>query len=99
MDAKMEKAFNSLKKNNFDVEYVERAEDVAQKLGDNKLWHSHGRMIGIDKLTNTLKLKVEDYSKQLQLRELIRSYNDLIIEYINVNNHKFFFHSRIYFWG
>ena len=80
-------------------ERLERAEDVAQKLGDNKLWHSHGRMIGIDKLTNTLKLKVEDYSKQLQLRELIRSYNDLIIEYINVNNHKFFFHSRIYFWG
>lgn len=75
-----------------------RAKDVAEKLGDNKLWHSHGRMIGIDKLTKTLKLKIEDYSRHTSLRELIRSYNDLIVEYINVNNHKFFFHSRIYFW-
>jgi len=29
MDPKMEKTFNSLKKNNFNVEYVEKAEDVA----------------------------------------------------------------------
>jgi hypothetical protein len=29
-----------------DQEKQERAEEIAKKLGDNKLWHSHGRMIG-----------------------------------------------------
>jgi hypothetical protein len=74
-----------------------RAEEIARMLGDNKLWHSHGRLIGVDTLKDTLKLKVEDYSKDIPLRTLIRAYNDLLIEYIARGNHKIFLHSRIYF--
>lgn len=79
------------------VEKEERAEEIARLLGDNKLWHSHGRMIGINALTNTLRLKIEDYSKETALRTLIRSYNDLIIEYIRRQNFTFFLHSKNFF--
>lgn len=39
-----------------------RAEQIARDLSDNNRWHSHGRMIGINTLTGSLKLKIEDYT-------------------------------------
>lgn len=78
-------------------EKEERAEEIARLLGDNKIWHSHGRMISALTLRNVLKLQIEDYSNNLSLRNLIRSYNDLLIEYINRSDRKFFLHSRKYF--
>lgn len=78
-------------------EKEERAEDIANKLSNNSIWHSHGRSIGIDTLTNFLKLKIEDYSTNDELRELIRNYNDLICEYILRAGGKAFVHSRVFF--
>lgn len=80
-----------------DDEKTARAEDIANKLSNNSIWHSHGRSIGIDTLTNFLKLKIEDYSKDEILRELIRNYNDLICEYIIRVGAKAFVHSRVFF--
>ncbi len=74
-----------------------RAEEIAKILGDNKFWHSHGRMIGIDTLKTILKLKIEDYSKDIGLRNMVRQYNDLIVEYIVKTNFRLFLHSRNYF--
>lgn len=74
-----------------------RAEDIANKLSNNSIWHSHGRSIGIETLTNFLKLKIEDYSENDELRELIRNYNDLICEYIIRAGAKAFLHSRVFF--
>ncbi len=74
-----------------------RAEEIARLLGDNKLWHSHGRSIGVDTLTQVLKLKIDDYSDDEKTRSLIRDYNDLICEYILRHNFKSFVHSRVYF--
>ena len=79
------------------LEKQERAEEIAKMLGDNKRWHSHGRMIGVETLKNVLKLEIEDYSSKLELRGLIRSYNDLLIEYIRRTQFKVFMHSRIFF--
>lgn len=79
------------------AEKEERAEAIANYLGDNSLWHSHGRSIGIKTLTELLKLKIDDYSDDLTLRTLIRSYNDLICEYIVRHSFPAFAHSRIYF--
>lgn len=73
-----------------------RAEEIAKELGDNKKWHSHNRMIGIETLRE-LRLEIEDYSGNIKLRSLIRPYNDLIVEYINRNNLMVFMHSRNYF--
>lgn len=74
-----------------------RAEDIANKLSNNSIWHSHGRSIGIETLTNFLKLKIEDYSRNDELRELVRNYNDLICEYIIRAGGKAFVHSRVFF--
>lgn len=72
----------------------QKATEIARDLGDNKLWHSHGRSIGIEALTLILKLKIEDYSSDLALKTLIRDYNDLICQYIIRSNAEAFLHSR-----
>lgn len=79
------------------AEKVERAEEIAKQLGDNKVWHSHGRMIGPGTLESILRLKVDDYSTDAVLKPLIRGYNDLLVEYIGRAQAKHFMHSRKYF--
>ena len=74
-----------------------RAEEIAKLLGDNKLWHSHGRMISPATLRRTLRLKIDDYSTDLKLRNMVRAYNDLLTEYIARSQFKFFMHSKDYF--
>lgn len=78
-------------------EKKERAEEIAKMLGDNKLWHSHGRMIGPDTLQNVLRLKINDYSAKGELRQLIRSYNDLLTQYIAREGYQYFLHCKNYF--
>ena len=78
-------------------EKKERAEEIAKTLGDNKIWHSHGRMIGVSTLTDVLRLKIEDYSDDVELRKKIRNYNEFLIAYIMKENFHFFLHSRNYF--
>lgn len=78
-------------------EKEQRAENIAKILGDNKLWHSHGRSIGIDKLRNILKLEIEDFSKDEKFSKLIRDYNDMICDYIRRMNFPNFLHSRRHF--
>jgi len=74
-----------------------RAEEIATQLADNKLWHSHGRMIGTKTLKELLKLKIEDYSSDPDLRSMIRGYNDFLIEYIVRQQYPSFLHSRNFF--
>ena len=80
-----------------DAEKMARAEDVAKLLGDNKYWHSHGRMIGINTLRNVVRLKIEDYSNDPKLQPIIRSYNDLITEWIAKTDNRLFVHTRKFF--
>ena len=94
------KNWNKHKSSNTDVTEIEkiaRAEEIAKLLGNNKLWHSHGRSIGIQTLTTLLKLQIDDFSENEQLRRIIRNYNDLICEYINRHQVRTFLHSRIFF--
>jgi hypothetical protein len=78
-------------------EKVARAEEIASILSNNKLWHSHGRKISAATLSKVLKLRIEDFSNDPDLRLIIRSYNDFIIDYINRHDYQFFLHSRCYF--
>jgi len=80
-----------------DAEKETRAEEIARQLGDNKIWHSHGRTIGINTLKSLLRLKIEDFSEDKELRTTIRSYNDLLTEYIARNQLPLFMHSKNYF--
>lgn len=76
------------------TEKEKRATEIADKLCNNSYWFSHGRYIGISTLTNELKLKIENYTDIPELKNLIRTYNDLVIGYISTNNYRYFFHTR-----
>ncbi len=78
-------------------EKQERAEAIAKALGDNKLWHSHGRMISAKTLQSELKVRIDDYSSDATFRKLVREYNDLLTDYLARNGFSFFLHSRNYF--
>jgi len=69
-----------------------RAEQIATDLSDNKKWHSHGRMIGIQKLTDMLRLEIEDYSNDNDLRLCLRSYGDLLSEFVTQHRIPCFIH-------
>lgn len=77
------------------VEKEARARYIAEKLSDNNIWRSHGRYIGIDTLTKVLKLEIEDYSDNADLRSAIIEYHDLLAEFVAKNNRRIFFHTRI----
>jgi hypothetical protein len=80
-----------------DQEKQQRAEEIAKLLSDNKIWHSHGRKIGVRTVQNTLKLKIEDYSTNAEMRGKILAYSEFITDYINRHDYQFFLHSRCYF--
>lgn len=69
-----------------DKEKENRAIEIAEMLSDNKRWNTHGYPIDIDTLSNELKLKIEDFSKDSKLDELIRKYNDCLNEYVHVKD-------------
>jgi hypothetical protein len=77
-------------------EKQQRAEEIATRLSDNKIWHSHGRMIGASTLSHVLRLKIEDYSKDKSLRDKILAYSNLLTEYV-AGKYVVFLHSRCYF--
>jgi membrane-bound ClpP family serine protease len=63
-----------------------RAEEIAVNLSDSKLWKSHGRPINITILTEQLKLQIEDFGKDTELKELIRQYHSFVSGFVNKNN-------------
>lgn len=75
-------------------EKVARAEEIALELGNNRRWHSHERMLGLETI-KSLGLEIEDYSNNERLRGLIRAYNDLMIEYIVHSKVTAYMHSRV----
>lgn len=77
-------------------EKVQRAEEIAGKLSDNNKWKSHGRPINIETLHNDLRLKIEDYSDEPIRRDLIRSYYELLADYVVKRRFTTFVHTRKY---
>jgi len=73
-------------------EKVSRAESIAKMLSDNNRWHSHGRYIGINTLKEVLKLEIEDYTSNKNLRTTIIEYDNLLKEFVAQNNRPIFFH-------
>jgi hypothetical protein len=73
-----------------------RAEEIADLLSNNNKWKSHGRPINIEVLENELRLKINDYSKDPERRELIRSYHFLLTDYIEKNGFNSFIHTRCF---
>lgn len=79
-----------------DEEKAQRAEEIARLLADNKIWHSHGRMININTLRNVLRLEIDDYGQDKELSKEIRLYSDTLTDYLHRQGLFPFFHnSRI----
>lgn len=77
------------------AEKERRAEEIADKLGDNNTWKSHDRPICIEELED-LKLRIEDFSNNLVLRSSIRKYYNLSRDLINKYGMPIFIHTRKY---
>jgi hypothetical protein len=80
-------------------EKKQRAEEIARSLGNNKTWHSHGRLIGPATLNSVLRLKIDDYSSDNELRKIIREYNELLTQYIRRLGLEQCMHSRELLYG
>lgn len=78
-----------------DSEKEKRAEEIADKLGDNKTWKSHGRPICIEELEE-LKLKIVDFTDDEDLRTYIRKYYNLARDLISKYRLKIFIQTRKY---
>lgn len=71
-----------------------RAEEIAQALGDNSKWHSHGRHIGIGTLNNDIKLRIEDLGQSCDLQEAIGNYHAFALDLARQNRYPLFIHSK-----
>ena len=71
-----------------------RAEEIAKALADNNRWHSHGRALGVEKLA-ALRLEIEDYSEDKELRAYIRNYYDVLTAHMERARIDFFVHSHL----
>lgn len=76
-------------------EKEERAAKIAAHLSDNNDWKSHGRPINIEALKE-LKLKIEDYSDNAELRTKIRDYYETMSDYVRLKGFPIFIHDRIF---
>ena len=75
-------------------EKEQRAEEIAKALSDNRRWHSHGRALNPAKLRE-LRLDIDDYSNDPELRSEIRGYSDLLTTYTERLGWNFFMHSHL----
>jgi serine dehydrogenase proteinase len=70
-----------------------RAKDIADKLSNNNMWKSHGRPINIETLKD-LGLEIDDYSDNEIRRILIRSYYELLSDFVVKRGYRNFVHTR-----
>lgn len=70
-----------------------KAESIANMLNKNDEWNSHGRPINMEKLKE-LGLKIDDYSDNQDLSDLIRNYYSLLSDFVTTNNMPIFVHTR-----
>jgi len=76
-------------------EKEQRATEIADALSNNNIWKSHARPINIHDLKE-LRLEIEDYSGNNDLRELIRDYYDLMDDYVRINQTNIFINTRYF---
>lgn len=77
-----------------DQEKEARAQQIANALSDHSRWFSHGRALDVGKLKD-LRLEIDDYSGDDNLRSLIRAYNDLLATYMDRMNLQFYLHNHL----
>lgn len=76
-----------------------RAEEIARALGNNQKWHSHGRYINMATLRLELRLQVEDLASAPGMRQAVRAYMDLLLDYTSARGFPLFLHSKTHSWS
>ena len=76
------------------AEKESRAQEIAGILSSNKIWHSHGRMIGMNTLRSVLRLQIDDFGLDRELARSIRIYSDTLSEYLQRHGYDFFLYNR-----
>lgn len=75
-----------------------RADQVAEVLGDAQRWHSHGRGITCDDLgSEEIKLKINNYGTNADLKNFIRNYRDLLVDYMGKRTWHAALHTKLGF--
>ena len=72
-----------------------RAVEIAKLLSDNTHWHSHGRMIGMKTVRDTLRLDVDDLGVNPDLLKAVRRYSDTLSEYLSRSKIPQFLYARL----
>lgn len=70
-----------------EAEKRERARTIGRILNDHTKWKSHGRPISIAEL-HEMGLRITDYSADKRLRSLIREYDKLVRDYMQLTDAK-----------
>lgn len=73
---------------------IDRAREIATKLNDVTLWHSHERGITMEVLRRDLNLMIDDLGARPELAELIHDYFRLLQDYQVRRAHSFVIHSE-----
>jgi Serine dehydrogenase proteinase len=74
---------------------VDRARDIATKLNDTNMWHSHGRGITMEVLRRKLKLLIDDFGENDKLAQPIHDYFRLLQDYqMRRAHYAFVIHTR-----
>lgn len=77
-------------------EKEQRAEQIADTLGENAIWHSHGRYLSPSILRDELRLEIDDYPNET-IKNYILEYSDTAEDHMNSKGCYVFFHTRNFF--
>lgn len=73
---------------------IDRAKKIGEQLNDTKRWHSHGYGISMEVLRRDLKLVIDDFEENAAMSSAIRSYSDLLSDYMAKRNTQGVVHVR-----
>lgn len=59
-----------------------RALAIANQLNDPQRWHTHGHGISMEVLRRDLKLIIDDFGANPDMRDKIRNYHSLLVDYM-----------------
>ena len=74
-----------------------RAKEIADSLNDTERWHSHGRGIDMNTLSNELQLKIDNYAEYAEFYKTLGEYFKLLDDYMQSAQLVSFIHTREYF--
>lgn len=78
-------------------EKTKRAEEVADILNDQKIWHNHSRQIHRETLTKVVKLKIDNIEDNPKLKIAIDAYWKLFVDFLCLIKSNKFLNSTEYF--